>query len=446
MLARRAWLNRSWLPVALTVALIVYLPLEAVPLSFLQGPLYWALRLAPDIAIVAVAAVVVLSPMARQRRAMTLVWAVVAVCSAAILLYGLRGQTPEDTINALRVVVRYLVLGALVWAATPDDVVAVRWFIRSICVAAAIQFGVVSVQVLQGIAQTGGHDIGAILGPGGTLGRYDRLGLMMTAPVLLAITHAAPRARMVAPALAMCGLAGLALSTSRQAMLGLMVAALLLALLPRITLSERFTRGLVAAAAVAFLALIPASAPASAQPVGDGDGATSPSPAAQQTEEAARVPRGGFTLSAAPTSNWRLYLTLVLVPWALSEEPLFGFGPGQNDAAQTDPRLEARVAKDQIDWSRATAYMNDSNYASLVLQFGVVLPALFGAVMAGLALGLLRFLLRSPPSPWIAFALAYSAVVVVAAAFGPSFEIRTVSLLMWVGLFGGRLVASRSRS
>jgi hypothetical protein len=87
--------------------------------------------------------------------------------------------------------------------------------------------------------------------------------------------------------------------------------------------------------------------------------------------------------------------------------------------------------------------MNDSNYTSLVLQFGLVLPMLFGALMAGLALRLLRFTLRGPPSPWITFALAYTAVTVVAAGFGPSFEIRTVSLLLWVGLFGGQLAMTR---
>ena len=83
--------------------------------------------------------------------------------------------------------------------------------------------------------------------------------------------------------------------------------------------------------------------------------------------------------------------------------------------------------------------MNDSNYASMVIQFGVFLALLFMLLILAVAFPLLRQFFRGGREPWVFFGLAYAVVCVIGAVFGPAFEIRNVSILLWLGLFGAAM-------
>ena len=103
-----------------SVALIVYLVLENAIWGWLTGPAYWSIRLLPDAFICALAA-------------LTLVHAfrapVDAGVAAAVVrrrpgdrgLDTIRGHSPVDSINAVRLVLRYVVLGIVlaIWIRDP---------------------------------------------------------------------------------------------------------------------------------------------------------------------------------------------------------------------------------------------------------------------------------------------------------------------------------------
>ena len=77
--------------------------------------------------------------------------------------------------------------------------------------------------------------------------------------------------------------------------------------------------------------------------------------------------------------------------------------------------------------------MNDSNYASLVIQFGLIAPVLFVLFAASL-LGIVGRAALRRADGFARFAFVFGVAVLAAAWFGPAFEIRTVSIIFWVAL------------
>lgn len=423
--------------IALAVALILYLPVEPLLLSGLSGAPYWVLRLLPDALIALAAGAVILVPGDKRREAIVILWALALVSLALVVLDALRGFTPGTTINAVRVLVRYAVLGAALLAIVQEPLSMLRKFSWAIVVAAVVQFAAALIQfaalLLPMVSGTTKFSLTDLLGVGGTVGRYDRLGFLMTAAVLLVLAGAVPGPRKLGRMLLVIGMVGLAMSSSRQALLALAFGACLLAILPRLAVRVRFSHIVIAGLAVALIVLLPV--PIATRELPDPD-AQGPTPVGQLTV----VGRGKTQLSLDPAHNFRLYYNLKFLPWAAMQQPLLGFGPAEQNSTTPNPALKAKMENDGLPWSWALHFTNDSNYAEMVIQFGLFVPLLFLAFIGWLALSLLRGVWRGADERWLAFALAYSVACGVGAAFGTAFEVRTVSLLLWLGLFGGLLL------
>jgi hypothetical protein len=230
----------------------------------------------------------------------------------------------------------------------------------------------------------------------------------------------------------------LLLSTSRQASVGLAAGAAMLALLP----AGRQARFAAAAVSAFALVVVIAAGQVPAAPSGGDDpGVPLPPPIPgvgvqlpATPPPATPVVRGSSQLSMDPNRNFRLYLNLVLVPWVIQTDPLIGLGPGAHLDKSASPLLIEKVEADGVDWSFARRFMNDSNYATLLVQFGLPASLLFlGLYAVPAAIVLIR--LRRTAHPVAAFALALGVAMAIAAAFGPAFELRTASSVAWVSIF-----------
>lgn len=421
--------------VLFAVGLIVYLPLEYGLIGWTPAPLYWVLRLLPDALIGALAlAVIAFGDRSARTLPVRLLWGVGAVTVVLIAANAFRSISPVDSINAIRVLVRYLALGLLMWWAIaygggPSAREVAQLVVAAILTIGAIEITLVAIQIVVRLASaaiaeapSGATSLFLV---DGSLGRYDRLGLLL---MVVAITALATMVRRDPWRLAVLGasLVVLYLSTSRQAMTGLAAGAALIALLPH---APALRRGLGVAAAAATVGLIlvtPSRLPSA--PTADPDGTAPPPPVV--------VSKGSTEVTTDPQKNFRLFYNLELAPWALGTEPLYGFGPGRQSAEHTDPRLEARVEAAGIDWAWARFFMNDSNYASLAIQFGAVAPALF-LLLIGAAIAIALRDARRGLDSVSTLSVGVAAGVLVAAFFGPAFEIRPLSIVFWVVLMIG---------
>lgn len=455
-----AWRPRS--PVALaglgrlpasivvySVALILYLPLEAAVLAGLPPTAYWILRLLPDALIALLAlAVILFGDRTARTTPVRVLWAVIAVCAfLTVANYG-RAIPLVDSINAIRVVVRYLVLGLLVWwavdARTPIGPL-VTW---AVLVAGAVQVAIGAVQVVARLLTAAGpatvFDPAYILFVDGSLGRYDRLGLLLMS-VVIVILATGDRISIRRGALLAACMALLYVTTSRQAMVGLALGASLIAVFPAVSRPHRAVAVVLAGLSVAFVLATPATVPP--LPSGEeanGPGAGGPAGVAGPAwSPPPQVDKGSTELSVDPNRNFRVFYNLDLAPWAARTEPLIGFGPRQHEADHPDPRLVARVQSAGMDWSYARRFTNNSNYASLVVQFGVVATVLFVLLLLWATARAARTAIWARGG-FARFATANATAILAAAFFGPVFEIRTASVILWVTLMAA--VAMRRRS
>jgi hypothetical protein len=462
---------------AYAAALIVYLPLEPALLAPLSGIAYWVLRLLPDALIALIALVMMVRPPSRPRTPyFPLMLGIGGAALILIALNALRGVPVGDSINALRTVLRYAVLGLCVWEASAEARVGRRIITYAVVATVLLQVGAGLIEVIVRTANGGARDPIGLWQISGSTGRYDRFGLEMAAGVIMAAALAVTPARHRGATIALVVLAGLCtglafLSTSRQALIGVALGSCAVSavawLSPRRPSLARV--GLPVAFAVISLALVLAvprvfGAPASA---GDDEGhgaqvatpkpgptpsasvAPSNSPRPSSSPTPTPIPDKAPTeLSLSPNGNFRLYLTLVLAPWSVTQEPFLGLGPGRDQGVTTDPRLSARVKADGMAWASAQPYMNDSNYASLVIRFGLVSALLFGALLLAVALLLIRRAFRAPTEPLVVAAFGLLVAVATAAAFGPAFEIRMTSSLLWITAFAaiGSRRAAESRA
>jgi hypothetical protein len=430
------------LVVLFAVALIAYLPLEAALIGGLPASVYWVLRLAPDgIVMVLAAAVVLLGDRAARTTPVRTVWAIAAVCVVLVLANAARGISVSDSVNAIRLVIRYLVLGLLVWWALADRPSGGPLIVGSVLLAGLVQVAVATVEAVAGLIHaasgSAGFDLSSVLFVDGSLGRYDRLGLLLmsVAIAVLATGRQISRARF---ALLVACMVLLFLTTSRQAMAGLAIASILLALIPGVAKPRR---AIVLSFFVISVILILVT-PRQSAPVGADDpdviGGAFPSPIASTPPSPIK---GGVDLSLDPNRNFRLFYNLELAPWAAVTEPLLGFGPRQQVADQPDPRLVARFEAAGMGWSWARQFTNDSEYASLIVQFGVIAPALI-LILILLIMARVAATAARTDGGFAGFAVANAAAVLVAAWFGPTLEIRTVSIIFWVALMAA-IAASR---
>ena len=458
-------------------ALIVYLPLEPAVLAPLSGIAYWVLRLLPDALIALIALVMMVRPPSRPRTPyFPLMLGIGGAALILIALNALRGVPVGDSINALRTVLRYAVLGLCVWEASAEARVGRRIITYAVVAAVLLQVGAGLIEVIVRTANGGARDPIGLWQISGSTGRYDRFGLEMAAGVIMAAALAVTPARHRGATIALVVLAGLCtglafLATSRQALIGAALGSCAVSavawLSPRRPSLARV--GLPVVFAVISLALVLAvprvfEAPAAA---GDDEGhgapvatpkpgptpsasaAPSNSPGPSSSPTPTPIPAKAPTeLSLSPNGNFRLYLTLVLAPWSVTQEPFLGLGPGRDQGVTTDPRLSARVKADGMAWAYAQPYMNDSNYASLVIRFGLVSALLFGALLLAVALLLIRRAFRAPTEPLVVAAFGLLVAVATAAAFGPAFEIRMTSSLLWITAFAaiGSRRAAESRA
>ena len=450
---------RQWaLPAALTglgtlrgltvtsaLALIVYLPLEPALIGGLPGAWYWVARLLPDAFVAALAFAVVI---AGDRRARTLpirlLWIVGVVAAVVVVADASRGFSVVDSINAIRVFVRYLVLGLLVWWAVDGRLGIGSIILTAVFVVGGLEIAVATFQillripaVLSGSAATAPSSFFFLTG---TVGRYDRFGLAMMSVAIAIVATGQPLRRRAIGLLGVC-LFLLYLSTARQAMVGLVVAGVVVALAPRMLPRNRALGAALAVLGVALVFATPRVLPA---------------PPATDQETSARggdlsgdasnvtVSKGQLTLTTAPTQNFRLYYNLDVLPWAAATRPLLGFGPGEQVAQHPNRVLKAKIESTGIAWDFARRFMDDSNYASLVVQFGVIVPFLFllllGTVTARVGWDAIR-----RGDTFARFAAVFALAVLAAAWFGPAFEIRSVSVLLWVALMAA-LATVRSPS
>lgn len=437
----------------LALALLVYLPFEAGLIGGLPPTIYWVLRLLPDalIALAAVGVVLFGDPRARTLP-VRLLWAIGIVTAVLVVANAARGIPIVDSVNAIRVLVRYLVLGVLLWWAAEGDTGLPNLVIRAVLIATVLEILVALAQIAvraASSATSSGNDVGMMF-LDGSFGRYDRFGLFFMGSII-ALVAISDRIRGWRLALIAVCAALLFLSTSRQAMVGLAVACAVIAVMPAITARHRALAGVVGALAIALMLISPSgkTAPAPVSQPGAGSteqsdpGGDAPGPAT-----ATRPIKDTLTLSVDPNKNFRTFYNLELAPWAAATEPLMGFGPRQQVAEHPDPRLAARVAASGMTWNRARLFTNDSNYASLVIQFGAIVPALFLLLLAAVIFRAARAGLPRG-EPGARFAVAFAAATLVAAFFGPAFEIRTVSIVLWVSLFSvlaATRVGSRGRN
>jgi hypothetical protein len=419
--------------VAYALALIVYLPIEPALIGWLPPTAYWIVRLLPD-AIVAVLAlaVVLLGDRTARTTPVRILWAVGAVCLLLVVANAVRGFSVIDSVNAIRVVVRYMVLGLLVWWALIGRASAGPLVIVAVLVAGAVQVIFSTVEILARIIPAIGTqtlDSSALFFIGGSLGRYDRLGLLLMSVVLAAIATndriGRPRAALLVACMVL-----LYLTTSRQAMIGLGVASALLLVFPGTPARRRAVALTVAALSVAFVLAVPLRTPPPVADDPDTPVVQAPAPADPSKPTGTK---GEVALSVDPNLNFRLFYNLTLAPWAATTEPLLGFGPLAHIAEQPDPRLRARLEAAGMPWSWARLFMNDSNYGSLVVQFGIVAPALFLLFLLSIT-ARVAWTATRPFGGFARFAALNAVAVLVAAWFGPTFEIRMTSIILWVAL------------
>ena len=163
----------------------------------------------------------------------------------------------SDSINAIRLVVRYQALGLLVWWAAKGRVSVAPLVVLAIFTAGLVELAIVGAQLAMAIARLvrkpDRDSISSdLLYVDGSTGRYDRLGLLLMSVAIAALATSG-RISLGRLVLVAACMATLYLSTSRQAVLGLAVACTLLAVFPRVSLGFR---GLAAGLAVTSLVLV----------------------------------------------------------------------------------------------------------------------------------------------------------------------------------------------
>jgi len=347
----------------------------------------------------------------------------VAVGIVAIDVAG--GHGPSDSINAIRVLVRFAVLGLILATCVTALPTLPRIVLMAIVIAGVMQMSFGLLEVASEIGMSGPLIIA------GTTGRYDRFGLIVAATLLALLALVATRpSRWQAPLIvAACVL--LFLSTSRQSMLAVAATSLIIVFWPHV---HRYGRVLAIGLSAACLSMALVTTNRGDFGAGPGDG-VEPAPG-NGGVTASPPPRelGSTSFSIAATGNLRLYLNLVLGPWAAMQEPIVGLGPGRHDQPNADPRLIARLETDGVEWSYARQYLNDSNYASMFIQFGLLAPVGFLALLLGAIAIAARSAWRRP-DPLGLFAVMFGVAALLTATLGPSFEIRPTSAVLWISLF-----------
>jgi len=423
--------------VAYALALIVYLPVEPALIGGLPSTMYWVVRLLPDALVACLAlAVILLGDRTARSLPVRFLWGVAACCLVLAAANAARGISVVDTINAVRLLVRHLTLGLLVWWAIGSQASVGPLVVRAILAAGLVQVAVSAVQVVARIVPSIGaatpFDPSVLFFLDGSVGRYDRLGLLLMSVVIAFVATGDRMSRSRLGLLSVC-LVLLYLTTARQAMVGLAVAGAVLALFPRVETWRRGAGVALVAVSVAFALATPGQLPP--LPSGDPD-SIGLGPSGSANPVLPRVPsgnKGSTQLSLDPNRNFRLYYNLQLAPWAAVTEPLLGFGPREQEAENPDPRLRAHVEQDGMEWEWARRFMNDSNYASLVIQFGIVAPVLFLLLILFATARAARVAIRDGGG-LERFAVINAAAVLIAAFFGPAFEIRMVSIILWISL------------
>jgi hypothetical protein len=410
---------------AFAIALILYLPIEARLLAGLQPAPYWFLRLLPDVLIVlaAIAVIVVGDPRARTTP-IRILWLVTAMALLVVLANLARSIPLADSVNAVRVLLRYLVLGLLVWWAVDGRERMGPLIVGAVLLSGAIQVGIATIELASRIPDAASSPWG-IFFLEGSFGRYDRFGLFMMTIIVAIAATADRRTAWQFALLAACAVF-LYLSTSRQSVVALGFACAILAVWPRVTLGRRLIALATGGLALVLLLTSPSGY---SPPIDPGD----PEVPTTGVIGVTRPIKDSIVLSTDPNLNFRLFYNLELAPWAAVTEPFVGFGPRQQLAEAPDARLVARFEAAGMAWAWARNFTNDSNYASMIVQFGVIAPALFLLLLVGTIVAVARaeWVRRDPTAR---FAVAFGGATVVAAWFGPAFEIRTVSIVLWVGL------------
>lgn len=415
--------------VIIAVSLITYLPIEPAALSAAPETWYWPLRLAPD-AVVALLSTIAILDRWMDRRA-RLILLVVAGCAAAVTLANfIRGFPVVDSINALRVLIRYVPVGVLLWG-YGRHIAAKPIVVFALLLSGGIQIVAGIAGVVADVSATDGPWLAEILLEDGTTGRYDRYGLFVTLAMLGALvagnTWDTRLAYVVVPLLT----AALIASNSRQAALAACVGLVLMAALPILRPRWRFVGALACGAVMTSILLVPA-VPA----VVLADDEVPPSVPTESAEPPvpshppSPTTRGSSAISTDPNENFRLFLVLDLAPWAVSQEPLLGMGPGAHIADDPDPRLRQYVTDAGTTWSWARRFTNDSNYASMAIQFGLPLTLSFTGLVTGLTVRAGWRAWRRRDSHAL-LAAAAAVVVMTAALFGPAFETRMTSIVLW---------------
>ena len=231
------------------------------------------------------------------------------VTAFVVVVNTARGFPVADSVNALRVLVRYLVLGVLLWWAVDGRGHVDILVIRGVLIAGVLQIAVASIQIVSRIVGPHGTDLNStgLFFLDGTLGRYDRFGLLLMGTIIAFVaTTTRIRSWRLLPIAACVVL--LFLSTSRQAMVGLSVACLLIALLPALTQRHRVFASTMAAVGLAMILVSPAGMVAPAPSSEPGSATSTPTPSgepgsATSTPTPSSEPGQAGSASAGPPAS-----------------------------------------------------------------------------------------------------------------------------------------------
>ncbi|MBI2775668.1 MAG: O-antigen ligase family protein [Chloroflexi bacterium] len=423
----------------LAIGLILYLPIEPSILAILPPSWYWGFRLAPDALIATVAATVILTELRSLSLQGRFLLLIAAVSGIVVAMDASRGFAPADTVNALRVVLRYPILGLAIWRYADRLPWLRSRLLLALLVAGAVELasGVVEVSVRLLTPSLLGFDRLWLID--GTTGRYDRFGFSMAALVVVVILRSRDRFDRRLLLVIVGAFALLALTTSRQAMLALAVAALALAV-GRFSWRRRLSLVAISATLLLMTVLVPSAIPTAQTPSTPPSDSGLPRKYGEDGVPPGTVIittyKGATEFSIDPNRNFRLFLNAVLMPWAAYKEPVLGFGPQQHVNPLADSRLRTFVTSAGMDWKYATNFIGDSNYASLVIQFGLLIPAALVLGLLYLIWSAFRTARRPGWRPLQLLGFSLGVAFMVAAVFGPIFEQRLSSSVLWISLFG----------
>jgi hypothetical protein len=433
----------------------LYTPYEEFFLKFVPSDMASMARFGGELFILAMLSAVLLKKMAQGKpfRVSPLDVPLVLFIAWALISAVANETSPLTTILGLRILLRYVLLYyVVIHADFPRETIAT--FVKLFLVAAAIQMviglgtGAIGGKMRAFFMPSRGLALGSTVivaerhfeeaGVGGFISgamlNFIHFGTFMTLSWLLALGLRLMgwlRSRWLDLFLLLAFVAVIA-SFSRQSLLAL-IAGLIVILL--FSGRKKLAFWLVTGAATLVIVASLYAAVTYERPISPGTRALH-----ERWLYAFQIQR----LQPVITSNFRLFLILELSKALLSRSPLWGLGPGTFGSAlsiATGDPIYRELGVSQ--WATTeTNFVSDVNWVTLLGQFGLIGASFFALMLLSLFNYTRRALHRfdDPLAKGLALGtLGCIAAISIAAFFNPHFEIRPISLYLW--LFAAFVIA-----